>query len=203
MTRGQLERTKEIYKDWGTSELVQAIRLESSDFEDEALELMKQELHDRGITKEEEAWFERRLYETINVARAKETGLRGSLLVFVVFHALTSVSFALSGLYLLTLGVRQPASLESVAGGLLSICLSCYGFFTLNLLIRKRTTAPRHAFGIWSSLLFLTILSPVVNWDGTESFVGMLESLLQQSLWPAVWLLWIETSPRVKNTYLS
>lgn len=184
-----LEELASLYRRWEPEELVRAIGEEASTYSPEALALLRQELASRGLRPGQ-------LEAAVSGPRAAERerlrGVRGFLALMVFDIGSRSL---LSLFVVVRLLSAQPRRTEILLA-LLAAFMGLYGLLVCVLLVRRRPRAPREA-AAWFALLLATCLVLVYSlWQD-----GSLRWPAAFLFYPALWLLYLWKSRRVKITF--
>lgn len=196
MNEEQLSHAERLYKTWPTAELVQAATVERQDYDDQALNLMTRELARRGVSKAEKASIRSQFLRWTTSQKKALTGIRGSLLFFVVMLGLGSALLAFAGWTNLSSG-----GFDNTLRGIFNMVLACYGFLVFYLLVRKRSAAPQHARWFVIIVLLFEVLAAIQIWNDSDHLGPTLIDRTKGVLFWLFWLLWLESSPRIASTY--
>jgi hypothetical protein len=198
MNEKQLNDAEQLYQNWSDRELVRATTVEKQDYESSALALMARELSRRGTSQSERESVEKEVIEQVESEQRHLTGIRGLLLLFVILVVVGSVFNAASGVALLMASMRD-GNVTLMLSSVLSLIFSGYGFFVFYLLIRKRSTAPKHAQRLLIFGFLITILGVLAAWVLTHRLdLGL---LLFGCISLSFSLGYLSSSRRVANTY--
>lgn len=125
--------------------------------------------------------------------RKRLSGIRGLLLVFIICMIISPVSNLVAGISCLV----QP-SILLILLGVIFLILAGYGFYVAYLLVRRRTTAPRHAERILILSLVPSVFIVILTYLATNQLDLM---PLLQSVGIILLLGYLYWFPRVFNTY--
>jgi TonB family protein len=179
------------YDRWSTEQLLDALAT-GEDQDSATIRAMIRALHARGVLGE--------LSRAAEEAR-RLRGIRGWLLVFVVFTAVLTLNLAYSVLDPM-IGGRQTLFAA------LGLPLSVYGGYTFFLLAAKRPRAPAHA-RLWLALVAASMTLPIVVSVvdfGLMAFGGVItaDDLAGLGLYMLIalaWMAYVSRSRRVAHTY--
>lgn len=193
MNETQLKALEQQYQTWPTAQLVRATTVEKQDYEPFALDLMAQEVRRRGISKSEMETVEDSVQKQAENDKMRLYGIKGFLLLFVIFVPAGSLILAFWGFDLWRVG----AGLFPVAS-VLALLLAGYGLYAFRLLIRKECAAPKHAQWFLILIFLLNLFVLFSTWQLTQHLqlgpVGV-------GITPLLWLGYLSWSRRVAATY--
>jgi Protein of unknown function (DUF2569) len=180
-----------IYRRWPTEKLVRASTREADQYDAATLPIMQRVLDERGLSPEE---LSRSVAEADGPDLSRVTGWLAFFIFQVVMGATAELLFAFLEL------ADSPARL---AGSIVGMALSLYGFWCAALLIRRRPLAPTHA-RLWMLLnLSATLIAAALAFLANEHSVDepTLTAALRSLFFAAIWLRYLSASKRVAAVY--
>jgi len=180
-----------IYRRWPTGKLVLASTRDADQYDAAALPIMRRVLDERGLSPEELADA---VVEADGPDLSRVTGWLAFFIFQVVMGATAQLLFAF---------VEPADSPARLAGSIVGIASSLYGFWCAALLLRRRPVAPTHA-RLWmllnlSATLTITALAFVANERSVDE--PTLTAALRSLFFAAIWLRYLSASKRVAAVY--
>jgi hypothetical protein len=194
MKDDELKELEARYRNWTTEELLRATTVDKEDYQPESIELMIKELDKRNIPHLEKEEIKTRVEKKIEKETKSISGIKGFLLLFLIVLIGNSI-------FALVTSVSPEVNFNifaSIFFALPFLGIGIYGIFTFFLLIRKKTTAPKHAIMWLISTFIFNVIIEIVYYLASEEIEF---SLVASTISSLIWLSYFSQSKRVAATY--